>query len=140
MHIEARGILLNVAANLPSVYGDRARLLEVIQNLMDNACKFMGDQPDPIIDIGMHGITTGRKITFFVRDNGIGIDPQFHERIFGIFNKLDIHTDGTGVGLALAKRIVEEHGGRIWVESQGKGTGSTFYFTLPAPPNEADKN
>jgi PAS domain S-box-containing protein len=140
MHIEARGIQLNVAANLPSVYGDRARILEVIQNLMDNACKFMGDQPDPIIDIGIHEITMSREITFFVRDNGIGIDPQFHERIFGIFNKLDIHTDGTGVGLALAKRIVEEHGGRIWVESQGKGTGSTFYFTLPAPPNEANKN
>jgi PAS domain S-box-containing protein len=134
MPIEARGIQVNIAANLPSVYGDRARLLEVLQNLIDNACKFMGDQLNPIIEIGTRGIDPDGIPVFFVRDNGIGIDPQFHERIFGLFNKLDIHTDGTGVGLALVKRIVEEHGGRIWVESQGKGAGSTFYFTLPANP------
>jgi signal transduction histidine kinase len=66
---------------------------------------------------------------FFVRDNGIGIAPEYHERIFGLFNKLDANSEGTGIGLALVKRIVEFHGGRIWVESEA-GKGSTFYFTL----------
>jgi two-component system sensor kinase FixL len=111
--IEARGVQVKIAENLPSVFGDRARLLEVIQNLMDNACKFMGDQSNPNINIGLRGVDPEGKLIFFIRDNGIGIDPRFHERIFGLFNKLDIHSDGTGVGLALAKRIVEEHEGRI---------------------------
>ena len=134
MSIEARGIQVNIAEDLPSVYGDRARLLEVMQNLLDNACKFMGDQRNPLIEIGTRGFEPDGKPIFFVRDNGVGVDPQFHARIFGIFNKLDIRTDGTGVGLALVKRIIEEHVCRIWVESQGKGAGATFYFTLPTNP------
>jgi signal transduction histidine kinase len=68
---------------------------------------------------------------FHVRDNGIGIPTEHHERVFGLFNKLDVRSDGTGIGLALVKRIIEYHGGRIWVES-GMGLGTTFYFTLPA--------
>ncbi len=115
-------------------------MLEVLQNLLDNACKFMGDQPDPKIDIGMRGYTANGEPIIFVRDNGIGIDPRFHDRIFGLFNKLDVHTNGTGVGLALAKRIIEEHGGKIWVESLGKGTGTTFYFSLPDSPNQHNQN
>jgi hypothetical protein len=68
---------------------------------------------------------------FFVKDNGAGIKPQYHERIFGLFNRLSPEVDGTGIGLTLAQRIIEVHGGRIWLESEEKNTGSTFYFTLP---------
>jgi len=99
-----------------------------MQNLIDNACKYMGDQQNPRIEIGHSMI--GSEKAFFVRDNGMGIEPEFHERIFGLFDKLDARTEGSGVGLALVKRIVEVHGGRIWVESDGKGKGATFYFTL----------
>ena len=70
----------------------------------------------------------------FVRDNGSGIDPQYHERVFGLFDKLDPKSEGTGIGLALVKRIVEVHGGRIWIESAGNSQGATFLFTLPLPP------
>jgi signal transduction histidine kinase len=90
----------------------------------------MGDQPDPAIEIGQEGVAEAGIPILFVRDNGIGIDPLFKNRIFGLFDKLDPRTDGTGVGLALAKRIIEFHGGRIWVES-APGKGATFYFTLP---------
>jgi PAS domain S-box-containing protein len=130
--IATRGIAVHVDASLPLVYGDKVRLLEVIQNLVDNASKFMGDQKEPLIDIGQDGQENGKPI-FHVRDNGIGISPEHHERVFGLFNKLDVKAEGTGIGLALVRRIVEVHGGRIWVESEA-GKGASFYFTLPAPP------
>jgi signal transduction histidine kinase len=127
--ISQTGVSISVAQNLPLVQGASERLMEVLQNLIDNACKFMGDQESPRIEIGQQGFE-GNKPVFYVRDNGMGIHPQFHENIFGLFNKLDIHTEGTGVGLALVKRIIESHGGRIWVESE-PGKGTTFFFTLP---------
>jgi signal transduction histidine kinase len=125
-----RLIRVSVDENLPQVYGDRPRLLEIWQNLIDNAAKFMGDQSAPRIEIGYTGTTQDGMPIFFVRDNGMGIDPKFTEQIFGLFNKLDARSEGTGIGLALVKRIVEVHGGRIWVESE-PGTGATFYFSLP---------
>ena len=125
----AGNIKVHVAEDLPILRGDRPRLVEVMQNLIDNAAKFMGDQSAPRIEIGIKN-TNGEKI-FFVKDNGIGIESNHHEKVFGLFDKLDPRTEGTGVGLALAKRIVEVHGGRIWVESEGKGKGSMFCFTLP---------
>ena len=117
-----------VQDNLPSVFGDRSRLVEVVQNLLDNAAKFMGDQTDRQVEVGMR-VENGENI-FFVRDNGIGIEELHHERIFGLFNKLDPDTEGSGVGLALVKRTVEVHEGRIWVESKS-GEGTAFNFTLP---------
>lgn len=127
-------IRVNVQPDLPVVRGDRPRLVEVMQNLIDNAAKFMGDQPAPQIDIGVQ--KKNNECIFFVRDNGIGISPAYHEKVFGLFDKLDVQSEGTGVGLALAKRIVEVHGGRIWVESDGKGQGSMFCFTLPVKESE----
>jgi len=135
--IMERGVAIRIEENMPVVYGDRQRLLEVVQNLVDNASKFMGDQASPHIDIGQNGYEDGMPI-FYVRDNGIGIPQEHHERIFGLFNKLDVKGDGTGIGLTLVKRIVEVHGGRIWVESEA-GMGSTFSFTLP-PEDEKSTN
>jgi signal transduction histidine kinase len=129
--IEARGVEVRIAPDLPPVYGDRARLVEVVQNLIDNAVKFMGNQSQPQVEIGMREEYENGNPVFLVRDNGIGIEAQYLQKVFGLFNKLDPRTDGTGVGLALVKRIVEVHGGRIWVESHGAGEGTTFYFTLP---------
>ncbi len=127
--LQASSTELVIADNLPVVQGDRRRLLEVIQNLIDNAAKFSSGRPKPLVEIGLDGVEHDMPI-LFVRDNGLGISPEHHERIFGLFNKLDPGTDGTGVGLALVKRIVEFHGGRIWVDSE-EGLGATFYFTLP---------
>jgi len=130
--LEERGIMVQVQPKLPAVYGDKPRLVEALQNLLDNSAKYMGKQPNPLIEIGQRGEENGKTI-FYIKDNGIGVAPEHHERIFGLFNKLDVKTEGTGVGLALVKRIIEVHGGRIWVESE-PGKGSTFFFTLPAQP------
>jgi PAS domain S-box-containing protein len=129
--IEARGVQVHIADNMAPVYGDRARLLEVVQNLVDNAVKFMGIQTEPRIEIGQNGTDPQGNPIFFVQDNGIGIEKQHYERIFGLFNKLDAQIEGTGIGLALVKQIVEVHGGHIWVESEGIGKGTKFLFTLP---------
>lgn len=126
--IQESGVTLQIADDLPDVYGDEARLREVVQNLVENAIKFMGDQPAPLITIGAY-VADGEHVVF-VRDNGIGIDPRYHQKIFGLFEQLEQQVDGTGIGLALCRRIVELHGGHIWVESDGH-SGSTFYFTLP---------
>ena len=127
-----RRVVVELAPDLPLVFGDRVRLLEVFQNLIENAVKYMGDQPTPRIEIGAE--QQNGTVQCFVRDNGIGIEPRFHEKVFGLFERLDTATEGSGIGLALVKRIVEVHGGRIWIESEGVGQGSTFHFTLPPTP------
>jgi signal transduction histidine kinase len=130
--IQSKGIQVSIQENLPIIYGDRQRLIEVVQNLIDNAAKFTRSQATPRIEIGQNGYEDGKPI-FYVKDNGIGIDLIHHDRIFGLFNKLDANSEGTGIGLALVKRIVEVHGGRIWVQSEAQN-GATFFFTLPAEP------
>lgn len=129
--LEAGDIRLVLSDSFPIVRVDRLRVAEVMQNLVSNAIKFMGDQPKPTVEIGTRGTDTDGMPILFVRDNGIGIDPQFHERVFGLFNRLDPGIEGTGVGLTLVKRIIEIHGGKIWIESE-PGKGATFLFTLPA--------
>jgi len=131
--LRERNIKVIVQPDLPSVFGDHARLVEVMQNLLDNSAKFMGNQTSPHIEIGV--LIEKEEPVFFVRDNGIGVDPAHHDRIFGLFNKLDPRTEGTGVGLALVKRTIEVHGGRIWLVSKPQ-EGTTFYFTLPKTAHE----
>lgn len=130
--LRERNVRVRIQEWLPVVHGDAQRLLEVIQNLVDNAVKFMGEQPEPLIEIGTRGEDNGQPVVY-VRDNGIGIAPAYHERVFGLFNKLDPAMEGTGIGLAIVKRIVEVHGGRVWVESEA-GKGATFCFTLGERP------
>jgi signal transduction histidine kinase len=118
-----------VIEDMPEVNGDEIRLVEVYLNLVENAIKFMGEQKSPRVHIG--SVEEDGMIHCFVRDNGVGIDAEYHDQIFGLFERLNIDVDGTGVGLSLVKRIIEVHGGEIWVESEGPGHGSTISFTLP---------
>jgi signal transduction histidine kinase len=136
-----KGVEMVVTKEPIVLCGDRTRLVEVFQNLVDNAIKFMGDQPNPRVEIGVE--QTGKENAFFVRDNGIGIDPRYQPKVFGLFEKFDPGTKGSGIGLALVKRIVEVHGGKIWVESAGIGKGATFRFTLAKtqrPPAQLKSN
>jgi len=127
--LEAKNVLIEYQNNNVIINCDQVRITEVMQNLIDNAVKFMGDQPKPRIEIG--SFTNDKKETvIYIKDNGIGIAPEFHDKIFGLFNKLNTDSDGTGIGLSLVKRIIEVHGGRIWMESQ-VGKGTAFYFTIP---------
>ncbi len=130
--IAERGVEVEVADGLPTVHGDRTRLLEVVQNLIENGVKFMGEQDRPRIEIGVR--LSEEPVVWYVADNGMGIDPRYHDKVFGLFERLDGGSEGTGIGLALVQRIVEVHGGRIWIESDGGGRGSTFCFTLPGAP------
>ncbi|MBN1840692.1 MAG: PAS domain S-box protein [Deltaproteobacteria bacterium] len=127
--LKDRGIKLAVAENLPRIHCDGERIYQVFENLIVNAIKFMGDSENPKIEIGYED--KGAFHQFHVRDNGIGIDPKWHRKVFDIFHRLKEIEDqeGTGLGLAILYRIVSNHGGKVWVESE-KGKGATFYFTL----------
>jgi len=116
-----------------SLIGDYSELLQIWQNLIENSIKYMGDQTNPAIEIGIHNVIANP--TFYVRDNGIGIESQYHEKVFEIFEQLNPEIDGSGLGLALIKRIVGLYQGSIHVESKGYGQGSCFLFTLPTANN-----
>lgn len=124
-----------VAGELPTVSADRSQLRQLFQNLMENALRYRSAAP-PAVRIAAS--REGDEWHFVVRDNGIGIAPEYAERIFVLFQRLPTQAEypGTGIGLAVCKRIVERHGGRIWVESAA-GEGATFHFTLP--PREAQR-
>jgi len=128
VNIDALGIKIEIE-DMPNVNGDELRLVEVYLNLIENAVKFMGDQISPQIHIG--AVEKDGMISCFVRDNGVGIDTKYHDQVFGLFERLSADVGGTGVGLALVKRIIEVHGGEIWVESEGLGHGCNVAFTLP---------
>jgi len=130
-------VAVDVQPDLPTLHCDRQRIFEVVQNLVENAGRCMGGQNNPRIAIGV--LEQEGRNTFFVQDNGIGIDPKYHQTIFGLFNKLEAGGEGTGIGLAIVKRIVEVHGGQVWVESEGVGKGSTFYFWLPQQKNSREE-
>jgi len=116
--------------DLPGCMGDPALLRQVYANLIGNAVKYSAPRAAAIIEVG--GSRSGHESTYYVKDNGVGFDMQYADRIFGVFQRL--HTpdefDGAGLGLAIVKRIVERHGGRIWCDAR-LGQGATFYFTIP---------
>ena len=130
--LRERHIEVEVDPDLPELFGDHLRLRAVFQHVIDNAIKFTLDQPNPRITIS--GQVVGDKVRVAVADNGKGIAPEHRHLIFGLFKRLDQSVSGTGVGLALVQRIVEAHGGRVWVESKGVGSGSRFVVELPAEP------
>ncbi|MEO8168560.1 MAG: ATP-binding protein, partial [bacterium] len=126
--LKEKNVFVSVAENLPEVHYSNTRLSMVFRNLLSNAMKF-NDKPDPRIEIGVS--ENENEYVLFIKDNGIGIEPQYFERIFTIFQRLKRSEEyrGTGAGLTIAKKIVEREGGRMWVDSV-PGEGSTFYFTI----------
>ena len=121
---------------LPTLPADASQLVSVFQNLIGNGIKYHGDQP-PRIQVS--AVESGDEWLFSFKDNGIGIESEFAERIFVVFQRLHSQAKygGTGIGLAICKKVIERHGGRIWVESE-PGKGSTFYFTLPIRNHQED--
>ncbi|WP_339907990.1 PAS domain S-box protein [Symmachiella dynata] len=126
--ISQKGVQVTVAPEFPNVYGDRLRLLEVMQNLIDNAVQYCSPT-DPCIEIGMRD--DAKELVCYVRNNGTGIDPKYHDNVFKLFEKLNASNAGSGIGLAIVKRIIDVHGGEIWVESTGTQNGCSFIFSLP---------
>ena len=125
------GARVRIEPNLPRVYGDPLRITEVVENLLANALKYGCDYHDPRVVIGARRLDDETRL--YVRDNGQGIDPRYHDKVFGLFQRLDRQVDGTGVGLALVAKIMEVHGGRVWVESE-PGKGATFWLAFPDKP------
>jgi PAS domain S-box-containing protein len=131
--IEERGIALIVPKKLPVIRCDADRMYHVFENLLSNAIKFSRNAGKPKIEIGYRD--RGDHHEFFVRDNGIGVDPQHHGKIFELFYRLGEVEDkeGTGLGLPIVERIIKSHGGKVWIKST-KGSGATVYFSLPKDP------
>jgi len=128
--LQWKNMVVEVGEDLPGIVADALKLRQVFANLVDNAIKYMGDNPRPRIEIGAQ--TNGAKVTFYVRDNGQGIDPDHQEEVFIPFKRFGASASpGLGIGLSTVKRAVKGWGGNIWVESR-PGEGSTFYFTAPA--------
>jgi signal transduction histidine kinase len=131
--IAESGARIERTSPLPTVDGDRSLLVSLMGNLVGNAVKYRREGVAPIVQIWAEHDETNHCWTVVVRDNGIGIDPQYAERIFAVFQRLHLRDSygGTGIGLALCRRIVEFHGGRIWLDPVESSSGATFRFTLP---------
>jgi PAS domain S-box-containing protein len=129
--IHRRQATVRIDGPLPPAAGDPERMVQLLTNLVSNGLKYNSSEPPEVV-IGSGGAREDGSITYFVRDNGIGIDPQYHSHVFRIFRRLHRREEieGTGAGLAICKKIVEAHGGRIWIESVAGG-GATFFFSLP---------
>lgn len=129
--IRARGVKV-IVANSATLVGIRTQLAQVMTNLIGNSVKYAGEAASPLVEVGV--VDRGRFVECYVRDNGIGIDPAHHEKVFEIFQRInDVQMEGTGVGLAIVKKVIDGVGGRVWVESS-RGEGATFRFTWPASP------
>lgn len=135
-HIVTSRVNISVMPSMPEVYVDRPRMVEVLVNLIDNGIKYTTSASAPTLFIGMR--KEGEGHVFYVQDNGIGIPPRYAEKVFGLFERLDPTMEGTGVGLALVKRIIELHDGRVWMESEGMGRGVTVCFTLGQGPDRTE--
>ena len=131
--VKKNEIELVLGKNLPTIYCDGERIYQVFENLLGNATKFVQGTGNPKIEVGYEEGETFHQ--FYVKDNGIGIDPKYHWKVFEMFHRLKEVKDleGSGLGLAIVHRIIDHHGGRVWVESE-KAKGATFYFTLPRKP------
>jgi PAS domain S-box-containing protein len=121
---------VRVSGPLPVLFGDRARLVQVFRNLLDNGIKFAAGAAEPLVTVEARPPLDGKAV-LAVRDNGIGIEARHRDRVLDLFEKLDPRAAGSGVGLAVVKRVVESHGGRVWLESEGRGAGTTACVTLP---------
>jgi PAS domain S-box-containing protein len=128
--IKASGVEVSVAEDFPTVHVDRMRTVAVLVNLITNSINYMGEQPSPKVAMGLRLDSDNNKTVFFVRDNGIGIGKNEHEKVFELFYRGAKSNKGSGAGLAIAKRIIEAHNGTIWVESE-KDKGCMVCFTLP---------
>lgn len=138
--LERRGIEISVG-ELPPAFAEPSKMRHIFDNLIDNACKYVGDVESPRVEVG--GVRRAAEVEYFVRDNGIGIDARQRDRVFQLYHRVPrdeangAQAEGHGVGLAIVKRIVERYGGRIEVESE-LGAGSTFRVRLPGPPEAAE--
>ena len=135
--IEKSGAVIEFAADMPPIFADRRRIQEVMQNLLENAIKFSGAGNTPRVSVSAD--LQDNKVLCKVQDNGIGIEPRYQDMVFGLFDRLEVSVEGTGIGLALSQRIIEMHDGDIWIESDGGGRGSLFCFTLPTVPENSNE-
>ncbi len=127
--LKKRGIKVDVRGNLPVIHCEKSRIFQVFENLIQNSIKYMGNTESPVIEVGCREIDGFHE--FYVKDNGIGIDPEYHQKIFQIFQRLkEVDAKGTGIGLSIVEKVAEIHGGSVRVESE-KGKGATFYFSVP---------
>ena len=126
-----RTMTLHIEGILPGV-GDRSLIREVFSNLLGNAVKFTRNRDKTLIEVGSR--VEGNETIYYIRDNGVGFEMQYYDKLFSVFQRLHNPNEyeGTGIGLALVQRIVQRHGGRVWAEGE-VGQGATFYFTLPTP-------